>query len=252
MSPRARISQLEAQVRWLSTAVQKLNGKVGVETSAEEAAMMPPPAGASSGFQHESQPDEDPELEEEEEAESPQSPPPHLMQLLSNSVLGADGHTTPVQTPSSARHAPHSQSRGLAMAALRKLMPPREDMLVLASLADSWLKVYDSMFPMIKTLKSTEEMMAVYDRLQADHEPHQDSPREEWDPLLSSAALLLTLAITVQLVPPESHEPRLKSVLDGVSFVKQAADTVERFVVADDVLAGTLEGIEVVMLYLRM
>ncbi|KAI7347798.1 hypothetical protein KC354_g13811 [Hortaea werneckii] len=246
-TPRARILQLERQVQYLSGAVRRLNDKFGIEENAHDAlALHATPStdlrGRDSIDEHNEVPNDT-----EDTSEGPTSPPPHLMQLFSNSVLGADGHSNENDSPSSARH---STGKSHTLSLLRKHLPSRDDLVKIASLASRWLAIYDSMFPMIKTPKTSEEMVSSFDRLWQEHSPA--AADSDWNPALSCASLLLAIAITAQQTSVDRKEPELQSIGNATHFVKQISDMVERLVIADDALIESLAGIEVALLWLRL
>ncbi|KAI7084509.1 hypothetical protein KC356_g6662 [Hortaea werneckii] len=246
-TPRARILQLEQQVQYLSGAVRRLNDKVGIEENAHDAlALHATPStdlrGRDSIDEHNEVPNDT-----EDTSEGPTSPPPHLMQLFSNSVLGADAHSNENDSPSSARH---SAGKSHTLFLLRRHLPSRDDLVKIASLASRWLAIYDSMFPMIKTPKTSEEMVSIFDRLWQEQSPA--AVDSDWNPALSCASLLLAIAITAQQTSVDRKEPELQSIGNATHFVKQISDMVERLVIADDALIESLAGIEVALLWLRL
>ncbi|KAI7692331.1 hypothetical protein KC353_g18677, partial [Hortaea werneckii] len=246
-TPRARILQLERQVQYLSGAVRKLNDKVGIEENDHDALALH--ATLDTDFPAHGSIDVDNEVpnDTEDVSEEPTSPPPHLMQLFSNSVLGADVHSNENGSPSSARH---STGKSHTLAILRRHLPFREDMVKIASLASRWLAIYDSMFPIIKAPKTSEEMLSTFDRLWQEQSPaNVDS---DWNPVLSCASLLLAIAITAQQTSVNRADPDLQSIGNATQFVKKISDMVERLVIAEDALVESLAGIEVALLWLRL
>ncbi|KAI7374647.1 hypothetical protein KC336_g20166, partial [Hortaea werneckii] len=226
---------------------RRLNDKFGIEENAHDAlALHATPStdlrGRDSIDEHNEVPNDT-----EDTSEGPTSPPPHLMQLFSNSVLGADGHSNENDSPSSARH---STGKSHTLSLLRKHLPSRDDLVKIASLASRWLAIYDSMFPMIKTPKTSEEMVSSFDRLWQEHSPA--AADSDWNPALSCASLLLAIAITAQQTSVDRKEPELQSIGNATHFVKQISDMVERLVIADDALIESLAGIEVALLWLRL
>ena len=66
------------------------------------------------------------------------------------------------------------------------------------------------------------------------------------------ASLLLSVAITVQQAPGDTAGHAAESIGDAPSFIKNVSDSVERIIISDDAIAGTVEGIEVTLLFLRL
>lgn len=238
VTSRARIAQLESDVSCLWTAVQNLEAKLGCVPT--QAAPRPQPSSQMEnvGVSHEKPSDGDGDDDSDSNASdlSPTNPPTHLLQLFDNGLLGSHEHGS--STPS--RHAP-SLHKAQASSALLELMPSREDMLTVTAHASSWLSLYSAIFPMINVTKTSDSMMSQYDNLQV---PNADP--------VSTAALLLSVAITVQQAPDDTAGRAARSISDASSFIKDVSDSVERIVIADDALAGTLEGIETTLLFLRL
>lgn len=113
-------------------------------------------------------------------------------------------------------------------------------MSIIATYADSWLSMYTSLFPMVNVNKTAGEMLSQYDKLQ---DPNADP--------IATAALLLSVALTVQQAP-EDIKSRAKGMKDPYAFIRDVAETVDRVVVNDDNLACSLEGIQTIMLFLRL
>ena len=114
-------------------------------------------------------------------------------------------------------------------------------MLTITAHASSWLSLYYGLFPIISLPKTSDEMLSQYDKLQ---DPNADP--------IAIAALLLTVAITVQQAPENNADSSAESIRDTSSFIKDVSDSVERIVIFDDALTGSLEGIETTLLFLRL
>lgn len=234
LTSRARIRHLESDLSSLWTAVHNLEAKLGcVPTEAATRRQSPLQLENAAG------PDDKPSDDESDSDASDlssTSPPTHLLQLFDNGWLGSHAYGSAYP----ARNAP-SLHKAQGSSALRALMPSREDMLTITALASSWLSLYNALFPMVNLTKTSDEMLSQYDRLQ---DPNADP--------VAIAALLLSVAITVQQAPDDTTGRAAKSIKDASSFVKDVSDSVERIVISDDALAGTLEGIETALLFLRL
>ncbi len=185
--------------------------------------------------------DNDAEDDDTDESEDvfPSNAPSHLLHLFDNSLLNSNGHQS------------HHDNAGLfnlsstpqkvqACAALRALTPSHADMTTIASYASSWLPLYASLFSMASTSITPEAMRNLHNELQ-----HRDDP-------VALATLLLFIAMTVQHAPATASFPTSESMQDLSTFVKNVSDTVEHIVIADDALAGTIEGLEAALLFLRL
>jgi ABC-type antimicrobial peptide transport system permease subunit len=87
---------------------------------------------------------------------------------------------------------------------------------------------------------NAQEMLAKYEALQAP----DASP-------MSVASLLISISITL-LQKPADLSNELAGIKDTASFVRKVTEAVEETVVSNDTLAGTLEGIETSLLYIRL
>ena len=222
---RARIERLEGDVSGLRRAVRDLEAKLGCTPS--EAARRQSPPWAKIGPQS---------MQNEEDSDSDLSvvalrnPPSHILRLFDNGLLGASNERP--RTPSGQAQSSHSVQD---VAALRRLMPTREDMLLITAHASSWLYLYRSLFPASKIGKTPEDMLSLYDRVQ-----HDESS------LVAVAVLLMSIALTAQQVPAT------ESIKNASLFIREVSDTVERVVISNDALVESLEGIEASLHFLRL
>ncbi|KAI9728850.1 MAG: hypothetical protein M1834_007237 [Cirrosporium novae-zelandiae] len=232
VTSRARIRHLESEVSSLWATVHNLEAKLGCVHT--EAATHPQPLSQTENADvlHDKPSDDDSDSNTSDL--SPTNPPSHLLQLFDNGLLGSYGSATPSHHASSLDKAQRSSI-------LRRLMPSREDMLIIATHASSWLSLYNALFPMINITKTSDEMLSQYDKLQ---DPNTD--------LVAIAALLLSIAITVQQAPDDTAGRAVESIRDASSFIKGVSDSVERIIISDDALVGSLEGIETILLFLRL
>ena len=235
---RGRIGHLESDVSSLWTAVHNLEARLGYVSSETITPPQPPSHTEIADGRHDKPSDDDDSDSDSNASDlTPTSPPTHLLQLFDNGLLGSSGYGSSVN-PS---HHASSLHKAHGISALRGLMPSREDMLTITAHASSWLSLYNAIFPMINFTKTSDEMLSQYDKLQ---DPKADP--------VSIAALLLSVAITVQQAPDDTTGRAAESIRDASSFVKDVSDSVERIVILDDALAGSLEGIETTLLFLRL
>ena len=239
-SSRARIGDLENQVTQLWANVSDLRAKVGCAPTAAAAGQAP----TATNSHH------DPDFADSDNESSstisgsglpPTSPPTHILQLFNNRVLAVDGNAaTDAARPSdngpSSPHKSHTSRRS----ALRDLMPAKEDMETITASASPWLSLY-ALCPMINPTRSRGEMLTQYENLQG----------PDADPV-ALAALLLSVAITVQQAPSDTSGHASKSIKDPATFIKMVSDTVERHIISDETLSGSLEGVKTSLLFLRL
>jgi hypothetical protein len=222
---RARIQHLESDVSRLWAVVRNLEAHTGHVPT--EPAIWPPdlPQTESTDGLHNKPSDDDSDSDA-----SPTGTPSHLLQLFDNGLLDCSGEGC--DPPSRGVKSSHQVEKS---SELRHLLPSREDMSTIKTYASWWLSMQNALFPSINLIETGEEMMLQYDLLQ---DPNTD--------LVTLANYLLSVAITVQ------QGGAVESIRDVSSFVKAVSDSVERIVISDDVLSGTLEGIETVLLFLRL
>lgn len=233
----ARIKELESEVSSLWTAVRSLEARLACAPTG--ISIHPHP---SSQKELQASPQENPKKDDNDSESDasgipPTSPPSHLLQLFDNGLLDSSRYES-ATTLSRSVNGTHKTQKSYV---LRNLMPSREDMLTITAHASSWLSLQNAFFPTVNMMKSGAEMLSQYDKL-------QDLNTD----LISIAAHLLYVAITVQQAPDDKAANGLESIRNVSSFVKNVSDSVERIVIADDNLAGTLDGIETVMLFVRL
>ena len=117
-------------------------------------------------------------------------------------------------------------------------MPTRKDMRNIAEHAATWLFLYNSLFPATGTTKTSAEVMSQYEELQ---DPDADPT--------AIAAFLLFAALSVQQGSEHDSENVAKT---ASSFIREVSETVERYIVSDDAIAGTVEGMKTTMVFLRL
>ncbi|KAK4502079.1 hypothetical protein PRZ48_007890 [Zasmidium cellare] len=240
ITTRARLASLERNQSSIWAAVRQLQAQNGIAASTER-----PPSPSQGPSRRESLlspvhggPDGDGDDDSDaSESLSPPTAPIHLLQLFDNGVLDSGGNDS---GHAGASHHPPSPQRVQDCAALRALMPARTDMITIAAYASSWLPLYASLLPMVNVDKTPEALLTRYDELQHEADP------------IALATLLLYIAMAVQHAPPPASFPESEQMQHIPTFVKTVSDTVERVVISDDALGGTLEGIEAALLFLRL
>ena len=214
--------------------MRNLEAKNGCRPTEEAAGLQPESQMETADRPHDKPSDDDSDSSASDL--SPAGPPSHILQLFDNSLLGSDEYGSPARL----HHAP-GQRKAQGSTALLRLMPSREDMITITTHASIWLSLYNTLFPMNNLMKNGDEMLSQYEKLQ----------RPSTDPV-AIAFLLLSIAITVQQAPDDTAGLAAESIGEASSFIKIVSDSVERIIISDDAVAGTLEGIEVALLFLRL
>lgn len=169
---------------------------------------------------------------------SPMNPPTHLQQLFDNEFLDSHGNDGLSSDMGSEKASSALLVR--ARTRLQALMPSKDDIHAILSNAASWLTLYNALFPTTTMFNNAQEMLAKYEALQAP----DASP-------MSIASLLISISITV-IQKPRDQYTELNGIKDTAGFVRKVTEAVEETIVSNDTLAGTLEGIETSLLYIRL
>ena len=234
-SSRARIGALEQRVSDLCAVVKRLEQRLDCTPTEAD------PDHSRSSLQtrtidHGQSDDSNSSASSPSDAASLTNPPTHLLHLFDNGLL--DSQRSDLFTPPNAASSTHT-TRGFKT--LLALMPSREDMLVIIADPSSWLSWYDTFFPIFNSIKTGDEMLSEFDNVR----------RPDAKPV-SIAVLLLSIAITIQQAPQKYSNDVTASIRNAVLFIKEASDVVERLVVFNDDVLGTLEGITCALLFLRL
>ena len=226
ITSRDRIRHLEDNVASLWSVVRELRSERGLANSE-----APTHDGAQA---RQSAADSDSEASEM----SPMNPPAHLQQLFDNEFLDSHGNDTMSSDIGSDKVSTAQLAR--ARGRLQALMPPKEDVQAIFTPAAMWISLYNALFPAISMFTNAGELLARYESLQ---EPDANP--------VQIASLLISVAITVVQKPPEMTS-RLVGIKDTALYVRKVTTAVEEVLVSNDALAGTLEGIETTLLYIRL
>jgi hypothetical protein len=230
LTSRARIDHLEREISSLWGVVHKLEAQLGAAPSGVATGSQPQSLERTPSSHHGKLRDEDLDSDASELESS--NPPSHLLQLFENGLLGSDASVSVIPSQ------PPATLKAQRTADLRRLLPSRGDMCLIASKATMWITILNSLFPMSK-MKSGDELLSVYDRL-------LQGTVADTVPI---AALLLYIALTAQQARDIDRE--VESIPDVPMFIKNVSDAVE-LVVSDDVVVGSLEGIQMMLLFLRL
>ncbi|KAK4539351.1 hypothetical protein LTR36_011008 [Oleoguttula mirabilis] len=177
------------------------------------------------------------ELERPEVDET--TPPSHLRLLFDDFKAGPQDHEDIDGDRRSMRLV--KSSIDMARVQLQPLLPSREDVLQIAKYASDWMTLYHTLFPAFFAFHTGDGLIVHYDRM------HND----DVDPV-TLAVYLLSLAITAQQVPPNTIPTQFHGGQGVPRFVDAVCRAVEHTIVGNDALAGSVEGLEAAMLYVRV
>ncbi|PVH79013.1 hypothetical protein DL98DRAFT_461685 [Cadophora sp. DSE1049] len=237
---RARLQHLEKEVSGLWNVVHQLEGRLNAGSSGVNSqpslsivSRANPPVESPNEIPSD---DEDEHFDSDDSGLSTTNTPIHLLHLFDNGLLEPE---SPASNTSSHHHANAKHAHNVS--AFQKLMPPREVTVRIAAYATPWLCIYNILFPQSNIMRTRQELLAQYDK----------SSSQAAD-LLGMASLLVSLALTVQQFPDDFTGEAPDRMRDPASFVKDVSELVERAVVNNDVLGGTLDGIGATLLFLRL
>ena len=224
ISAKERISQLEREMASLAELVRdQQNPSVGSKTPG----FGPTP------------PDELEDEPYDEDADDTR-PPAHLQLLFED----LDGET---RTPT--HHALGQPSRGASEAVKRNvraklqlLLPSQDEVWQITEFAPAWLAFYHSLFPAFFACRTGEQLRLNYEHM----------CRPDANPT-SVAMYLIYLAITSQQFPTDRMVQRPFAKYQSVEeFVNSVCTTVRETIVDNDDLAGTAEGLELTVSFIRL
>ncbi|TKA77375.1 hypothetical protein B0A55_03224 [Friedmanniomyces simplex] len=232
ITSRDRIAKLEGSVSQLWRLVRRLDGT----SSVQDGDCAPGVHEASNAFTIAT--DQDDAASDSDSSDlSPVNPPTHLRQLFEDGPLD---FAEPEYLESSSQHTSSARLQR-ARSLLRRFMPSREDVAVIATQATPWLMITRSLFVMPRSVKTEAEMLPLWDRAQkADAHP------------TDMAILLLSFVMTMHQIPPAQLSGMLRSVQGGSAYIRQVSDAVEVAIVNDDGLAATMDGLEASLFWLRL
>lgn len=168
---------------------------------------------------------------------SPTNKPAHLRQLFDNDLLNSreSGH-------SACRHDDRDSTLlAEARLQLQKLIPSREDVVTITEFSVPWMGIYIALFPRVRTLTNPEETITRYDEICA---PNANP--------MFVANVLISLALTIRQIPDDDVKPLLPGIPNPSRFIEEVSDSVDRFIVGNDDLAATLDGIETSLFFSRL
>lgn len=231
---RQRVAHLESEVAVLRKAVREIQSKLGVQTL-DTPENLPVPSAASPG---EDESDEDSNVSDVVETESPA----HLRSLFQNHWLSADIGRSNEQLQDRRTKA-SSNLLQTAKETLQKLIPPKEEVMVMARTASTWIDLVYAVLPQPFAVTSHQELLEAYDQM-----------RKEDVDTLDLAAWLLDLAVTAQQEPQvlESPTTEFKRISTISDFSRAVSEAVESTLLSHDRLLGSTKGLGMAIHFLRL
>lgn len=168
---------------------------------------------------------------------SPANPPKHLQLLFENSLL--DLQDVREQEPPQHKFSEARLSR--ARNALQRLMASEEDTPILTAHATEWLASANAIIPLVFIARTKDELILDWDQAR----------RPDAQPTTIAAVVLIT-ALTVHTIPQSALHDLSGQLSDTSAYSRAVSDAIETYIVNDDFIAGSLEGIEICMLFQRL
>ena len=234
ITSRDRIAKLERQVDHL---YRLLSARNGTTPAAEASTQLDDPTETLDRA-----PTADVQSESDSEADdpTPQPPPAYLQQLLRTSGYDkSEDEETFLTGPS--RHLTSLGRYERARKLLRAHIPSRAQAAAIAAYADQWLHITGTLFPVPDGMRNVEELLVLWDKVQ---DPAAN-PAE-------MAVLLVSLSVTVLQTSPGQAIGELQDEKQRAAFVRTVSDAVEAAIIQDDVIASSLDGLQVCLIWTRM
>ncbi|EME47654.1 hypothetical protein DOTSEDRAFT_21418 [Dothistroma septosporum NZE10] len=229
LSSRDRIHRLEQQIANLTAVAQ---GHVHPDLSSPS-----PPEEHASGSES---PDDDDDDDYDHVHVPASTPPTHLKFLFDNALIGPSRHNDEfAHDLNRARCSPRYLNH--AKAKLSRLVPNKDDVLVVSNYAEPWMRLYKALFPSDSNIGTKDHFMSRYDT----------ALTEGYHPV-HLARFLLVFAITARQVPLHEQSLKLPGWKDVTAYVHDVSQTVESTIVSNDELASTVEGLDTIVMYLRL
>lgn len=196
---------------------------------------LPVPSATSPG---EDETDEDSNVSDVVETESPA----HLRSLFQNHWLSADIGPSNEQLQDRRAKA-SSNLLQIAKETLQKLIPPKEEVMIMARTASKWMDLVHAVLPQPFAVTSQQELLEACDQM-----------RKEDVDTLTLAGWLLDLAVTAQQEPQvhESPTTEFKRISRISDFSRAVSDAVESTLLSHDRLLGSMNGLGMAIHFLRL
>ena len=233
------MKHLEDEVASLWSVVRQLEAKVNSGETGNYYQLRQPSKNHPVDPSNDISSDDAEEFDSDASGLSTTNTPSHLLNLFDNGLL--DSKSLGVVSEGDSRIHHHNPKHSQNITTLRELMPSREIMVKVVAYASPWLSVYNLVFPQTNIMRTGEQFLARYDKLSAS-EPD----------LLELSSLLIAVALTVQQFPDQFQGDSSDRIRDTSAFIVDVNELLERVVINDDVLAGTLDGISTSLLFLRL
>ncbi|KAH6879555.1 hypothetical protein B0T10DRAFT_413088 [Thelonectria olida] len=233
---RDRVKRLEQHVVSLTKAVRTLEAKLGYQATS---------AGASPMIIQEDVSGSDAISDNDFEVSDGAAiqPPPYLNSLFDNNFISYHHHDT-----GNGASLPNDKAlvrlSDVARATLQPLIPPKDSICALASHASEWLLLLQILFPLDLVNTSGDDIVLQY----------EDMKQPSVDPN-HLASWLISVALATEQMPRGTPSPSLMPNCNWPDntprFSDAVVEAVERVIVAQERLSGTVQGIETALSLIR-
>jgi hypothetical protein len=229
LSSKQRVAQLESKVLSLTETVRQMQEKLNVQATQNDDMSL------EQLFE-----DNGPGISVSEQSIAEQ--PFHLRLLFQNDWLSVEG---PSESRARQGHGITSTAHLLAVArkSLQVLIPSKDEIFKNSDSASEWLSMLQSFFPLPCGTTRGEEVVAGYEEM---HSPNVDP--------IKLASWMITVAMITEQLPQENVRMgiRLNNRQRHSSLSKAISATVEIKVLAYDTMTGSIEGLSLLMQFIRL
>ncbi|KAF7551933.1 hypothetical protein G7Z17_g4677 [Cylindrodendrum hubeiense] len=227
-----RVARLEKRITSLTTAVRSL----GSEFESRDTTPRTSPV-----VIQDSQSGSDSDLDECQVSDVPIiEPPAYLNSLFNNDLICSDNYSS--DTHSGRTGKTLDRLCGSARTILQSLIPSKNDVCVFADRAPGWLLLLESIFPLDSVSKFGIDILSQYD----------DMKLPDVDPN-NLASWLLIVAFTIEHRPDEAASHTFTSRWHTATrFSDAVAEVVERTIIAQEGISGSIKGIRTTILLIRL
>jgi hypothetical protein len=171
-------------------------------------------------------------------------PPPYLNSLFDNSFISYHHHNT-----GNGAHLPNDKAlvrlSDVARATLQPLIPPKDSICALASHASEWMQLLQIIFPLDLVNTSGDNIVSQY----------EDMKQPSVDPN-HLASWLISVALATEQMPRDTPSPNFMPSYSWSNntprFSEAVIEAVERVIVAQERLSGTVQGIATTLSLIRL
>lgn len=168
--------------------------------------------------------------------------PSYMDPLFQNEWISTD-----LQKNTDARREKHAQVTtqllDTARRALQLIIPPKEDLMTATNQESAWFAIMQEIFPLMSSINSQSDLLSQYDQMK---DPNV--------PVMKLAAWIQTIALISSHMSQDESSPSsfLRNFRRRNSFPQSVINVIETHILSHDSLLGTVDGLEVALLFTRL